>query len=71
MGAGNGMEGEAMKIKVSKPFMTSEHAEMEVRDECGFAMMRTGIMDANDRAELRKELVNAIAELDKFPKDTP
>jgi hypothetical protein len=65
------MEGEAMKIKVSKPFMTSDHAEVKVFDDCGFAMVRTGIMDAKERAELRKEMTNAIAQLDKFPKDKP
>ena len=60
-----------MKIKVTKPFEHSYHAEVEFRDDYGFSMIRTGAMTASEREELRQELANAIAELDKFPKVTP
>jgi hypothetical protein len=65
------MEGGAMKIKVSKPFMTSDHAEVKVYNDSGFSIMRTGLLNAKERAELRQEMVKAIAELDKFPKVAP
>jgi hypothetical protein len=60
-----------MKIKVTKPFQHSDHTEVEFRDDYGFSMIRTGAMTAMERAQLRTELLIAIAELEKFPEDKP
>ena len=60
-----------MKIKVTKPFQHSDHAEVVFESDLAFCSLRTGVLKATERAEIRQEMVNAIAELDKFPKVTP